>query len=66
MEENNKEAEIEITIAINPKSKTIYIGEENSSGCDYDYKEIQDIAEVFEDYLCNYVKERINEEEREQ
>lgn len=66
MEENRNESEIEITIAINPKSKSIYISEENSSGCNYDYKETQDIAEIFEEYLCNYVKERINEEEREQ
>lgn len=61
--EEDYEEEIEINISIVPKEKNIYISEPKSSGCKYEFKGIDDIANALKTYLENYVEERINENE---
>lgn len=56
-----EEVDIEININIDIKSKKIYIDEENTSGCEYEYKNIKDLGQKISYYLKTYHNE-INEE----
>jgi len=56
--------EINILINLDVKHKEIYIGEDNSSGCKYEYKNINDMLKKIKNYLIVYhseVKENWNE-----
>ena len=53
------EDELNITIQIFPKEKEIYIAEESSSGANYDFNNIKELAEKVQFYLENYCEEKI-------
>ena len=53
------EDELNITIQIFPKGKEIYIAEESSSGANYDFNNIKELAEKVQFYLENYYREAI-------
>lgn len=44
------------TIEIDKKEKIIYIGTENGSGCKYEYKTKEDIKNIINEYITNYVE----------
>lgn len=46
--------ELNISISIDVKNKTLYIGEENSSGAIYKYDNIENLSEKIKIYLENY------------
>lgn len=45
-----------ITIEINHEEKKVYIGSENSSGCEYAFKDQEDIINHIADYIRDYTK----------
>ncbi len=51
--------ELNITMNINLKSKTLYIGEEDSSGAVYRYDNIDDLSKQIKFYLENYYTKEI-------
>lgn len=54
--------ELNITMDINLKSKTLYIGEEGSSGAVYGYNNIEDLSKQIKCYLENYYTKEIEED----
>ncbi len=46
--------ELNISITIDTKNKILYIAEENSSGAEYKYNNIQDLTNKVKFYLENY------------
>ena len=62
MEENEtSENEIELQISIVPKDNMFYIYEECGSGCKYPYENLDKLGNIFQEYVDNYVKVRVNE-----
>ena len=53
------EDEIKISLEIFPKEKEVYIAEESSSGANYDFNNIKELAEKVQFYLENYYREAI-------
>ena len=53
----NNVKEVQIDFVIIPHEKQIYISEENTSGCKYQYKSKHDISKVLEKYLSLYHNE---------
>lgn len=51
--------ELNIEMNIDLKSKKLYIGEENSSGAVYEYKDIKDLASKIKFYLENYYTKEV-------
>lgn len=51
--------ELNISMTIDVKSKTLYIGEEDSSGAVYGYDKIEDLTEQIKNYLENYYTKEI-------
>lgn len=51
--------ELNISMTIDIKNKTLYIGEESSSGAEYKYKDIKDLEDKIEIYLENYYSNEI-------
>lgn len=51
--------ELNISMTIDVKSKTLYIGEEDSSGAVYKYDKIEDLTEQIKNYLENYYTKEI-------
>ena len=43
-----------ISVEIDKKEGIIFIAEDDSSGCEYEYKTKNDIIEAFKDYIDNY------------
>lgn len=55
--------ELNISMNINIREKTLYIGEESSSGAVYEYKDVKDLAKKIEFYLGNYYGKEIEKYE---
>lgn len=51
--------ELNISITIDIKNKILYIGEESSSGAEYKYRDIKDLANQIEFYLENYYSDEL-------
>ena len=54
MEEN-----LIITVDIDVKNKNVYLGEESGAGAEYDYTDINDLADKIKFYLTNYYSDVI-------
>lgn len=52
--EDLQKEDIILTVQIRPYYKDIYISKENTSGCDYEYKNAEEIGKIFAEYLKNY------------
>ena len=52
--EELKEEDIILTVQIRPYYKDICITKENTSGCDYEYKNAEDIGKIIAKYLKEY------------
>lgn len=59
MEEN-----LILTLDIDLKSKNICIGEESGAGANYDYKNINDLANKIKFYLKNYYSKEFKIQEK--
>ena len=61
MDEQNEEysSEIEINVTIAKDEKKVYIGEENSSDCEYKYDNTYIIGKALKQYLDTYVIDRL-------
>lgn len=55
---------IMIKVEIVPKEKTIYISEENSSGCKYPYNNLDEAGKIFQEYIDDYIKSKIISDEQ--
>lgn len=51
--------ELNINIEIDLKEKKLYIAEEEASGAEYDYKNINELADKIKFYLKNYYSDVI-------
>lgn len=48
-----------ITVDIDLKNKNVYLAEETSSGAEYNYTDINDLADKIKFYLTNYYSDVI-------
>lgn len=51
--------ELNISITIDTKNKILYIAEEYSSGAEYEYEDIKDLANQIKFYLENYYSDEL-------
>ena len=51
MSKENKQMSIVLTVDIDTESQTVYIGEDNGSGCSYPYVSPQGVGDSVADYL---------------
>lgn len=58
--------ELNIFITINTKEKMLYIGQEDGSGAQYPYSNIDNLADKIKFYLENYTSKEIEENELEE
>ncbi len=56
-----KREELNINMQIDLNEKKLYIGEEDASGAEYDYKNINDLADKIKFYLVNYYSDVIKD-----
>lgn len=56
--------EILITISIDTDERKLYIGQENTSGCEYDIYKNSDISNAVNDYIRKYCSNVLNTEEK--
>lgn len=56
--------EILITISIDTDERKLYIGQENTSGCEYDIYKNSDISNAVNDYIRKYCSNVLNSDEK--
>lgn len=56
--------EILITISIDTDERKLYIGQENTSGCEYDIYKNSDISNAVNDYIRKYCSNVLNTDEQ--
>lgn len=56
--------EILITISIDTDERKLYIGQENTSGCEYDIYKNSDISNAVNDYIRKYCSNVFNNDEQ--
>ena len=53
------EEDISFIVEIDKNAHIVYITENNSSGCNYNYESKDDIIDAVKTYINNYVEDRI-------